>query len=58
MGGGGSPSRNRMIQNGKWPEQQKSCEVHSIILQVFYSALYQVPNLLLLLLLLFAKTLI
>ena len=24
----------------------KSCEAHSIILQVFYSALYQVPNLL------------
>ena len=30
----------------------KSCEAHSIILQVFYSVLYQVPNLLLLLLLL------
>ena len=23
LGGGGSPSRNGMIQYGKWPEQQK-----------------------------------
>ena len=33
LGGGGSPSRNGMIQNGKVAQAAKTCKAHSIILQ-------------------------
>ena len=50
----GSWSGRGWLPLKKWKDSEwkvaravKSCEAHSIILQVFYSALYQVPNLLL-----------
>ena len=44
LGGGGSPLNKWNDTEWKVARAAKSCETHSIILQVFYSALYQVPN--------------
>ena len=41
------PLKKQNDTEWKVAQAAKSCEAHSIILQVFYSALYQVPNLLL-----------
>ena len=46
LGGGGLPLKKWNDSEWKVARAVKSCEAHSIILQVFYSVLYQVPNLL------------
>ena len=44
-GRGGSPSRNGMIQYGKWPEQQKYVKhIDSTSMCTLVTALYQVPK--------------
>ena len=45
-GRGWLPLKKQNDTEWKVAQAAKSCEAHSIILQVFYSALYQVPNLL------------
>ena len=44
LGGGGSPSRNGMIQYRKWPEQQKHVKcIDSTSMCTLVTVLYQVP---------------